>query len=211
VLSGIVALASLCIGVAVDVSGIENAAVAVGLWVFGGLLLAGVGITAASSLFLPRVEAQRTNRSGLEIRVGPSRYLDDSPYYSLTPGRGMSAIFDLTLINHNTKHKQHVLSAHIELRKGVGLGKTTLFSKPVEIYASPENVVLENIDIEPQSASLVLHIGTATRIPVVTPFPRKSTLVLVLEMVGPTRKIEHLLTTFKHDPKLVPDVPPDNP
>lgn len=152
----------------------------------------------------------------LEVSIIPSKYLSNievngestkNPFYSLTPGRSFSAIFGLSITNHNQQQKVHLDSVHIVLRgKKWPWGRRELVSTPVKVLKHPNDYILQNVDIEPQQKK-EYPINVWKSIPIISPFPRKSRLILILEFIGGTRRIEHTLMKFRHDPKQVPDIP----
>jgi len=184
-------------------------------WLWSGIIWGGAFIW----FLLVFVDWRRHRYSGsalLELKIIPNKWLSDckvngksikNPSYSLVPGHTFSAIFGLILANHSQQHKVHIDSAHIILRekKWLWSGKP-LFSLPVEIQNYPNDHILQNVDIEPQSKK-EYSINTGGIIPTISPFPRVSRLILVLEFVGDTRRIERTLEEFRHDPKQVPDIP----
>jgi hypothetical protein len=149
-----------------------------------------------------------TSGSNLEVRALPTNSLN--PYYGLAPGQSVTAIFGLQIINHSENRKAYVERVCLVLKEmKFPLRRKVLFSKPLE-KRSPQsyyNDELKEIEIEPQAKTPEYPIIMHKAIPIVKPFPRKSKLVLVLEMVGYKRKIEHELAVFMHDPKQVPDIP----
>lgn len=189
-------------GSGLEVSGYENLVLAIALWSVAGVWCIVALVT------LPKLGIFSVKNKNLEIGINPSKYLDDSPFYSIAPGHSITAIFGLVLLNHSTEQKANIASAHLILRtrKWV-IGKTNLFSVPLEIQSHPNDYPLKDIVLEPQSKTEELPISVHGLIPVISSFPRKSELVLVLEMVGPTRRVEHILEKIKHDPKRVPDIP----
>jgi len=159
----------------------------------------------------------RHRKSGeLEIRIVPNRWLEGAtvkgrqvknPNYSITPGHRFTAIFDLVLSNHSQNHKVHIKSANILLtRRMLFWNRKPLFSMPLQVQSHPNDYVLQNVDIEPLSEK-EYTINTGGAIPVINHFPRKSRLVVQLELIGPTCRIDCLLEDFRHDLKLVPDIP----
>lgn len=177
-------------------------ALAIAGYVVGGLCIVGGLVWLLS----PKLGIALVPKN-LEIRVIASRYLDKPPYYSLTPGHSLTAIFGLVLVNHSTETKEHIASASLSLKQRRWLiGSKTLFSLPLEIQGYPNDHPFEDVEIEPQSKrefTFNFHKG----IPAIKPFPRRSKLMLVLEMIGPNRKIEYELEEIRHNPKQVPDVP----
>ena len=184
-------------------------------WLWSGIIWGGAFVW----LLFIFVDWRRHRYSGsgsLELKITPNRWLSDynvsgksikNPFYSVAPSHSFSAIFGLIFANHSQQHKVHIDSAHIILRekKWLWSGKP-LFSMPVEIQNYPNAHILQNVDIEPQ-AKKEYSINTGGSIPTISPFPRRSRLILVLELVGATRRIEHTLEEFRHDPKQVPDIP----
>jgi hypothetical protein len=83
-------------------------------------------------------------------------------------------------------------------------GGGQLSSVPVKVMGHPKSYVLENVDIEPQDKK-EYAVSVSKSIPVISPFPRRSSLMLVLNFVGGIRRIERKLKEFKHNPKQVPD------
>ncbi len=168
-------------------------------------------------LIIPAWPAIRKRVSdSLEVKILPNKWLGDylvngkrgrNPSYTIVPGHSLSAIFDLFLANHSQSYKAHIKSGNIVLKRRIWFwnGKT-LFSLPLQVQSHPNNYSFENIDIEAQSQRQY-SLNTGGEMPIISPFPRRSRLMLVLELIGATQRIERVLEEFKHDPKQVPDIP----
>jgi hypothetical protein len=141
-----------------------------------------------------------------EIKIKPSKYSDKTPYYGVTPGRALTAIFDLLIINHNVDQKLRIETASLNLCVKRFFLKKNLFSMPLTVFAIPQNYTLSKVDIDPQSER-EFHILTSGNLPIIRPFPINSQIVLGLDMIGPIRHKEYVLETIKHNPKKVPDIP----
>ena len=184
-------------------------------WRLSGIIW-GIACAWVFVVFVVLRHHRYSGSASLELKITPSRWLVDSevkgksvknPFYSLTPGHSFSAIFRLILANHSQRDKVHIDSAHIVLREKKQLRSgEPLFSTPVKIQNYPNDHILENVDIEPQEKK-EYSINMWGSLPVISPFPRRSTLMLVLEFVGDIRRIEYTLEEFKHDAKQVPDIP----
>jgi len=177
-----------------------------------GFMIAGVLLLAIP--LWPTI--RRFIGNDLEIRITPNKWLDgcetngkptENPFYRITPGHRCYALFGLTLANHSQYHRIHIDSANILLRRKTWFwnGKS-LFSMPLEIQDDPKGHILNDVDIAPQSKK-EYSVDTGGDMPIISPFPRRSNLILSLELVGATRRIEHTLQEFKHDRKQVPDMP----
>ena len=152
----------------------------------------------------------------LEVEITGNKWLNDTevdgkgvenPHYMLKPGNSFSAMFGLTVINHSEENKAHIDSASVVLmEKKWPWGRRELRSVPVEVMGHPNSYVLENVDIESQDKK-EYSVNVWKSIPVISPFPRRSSLMLVLKFVGGIRRIERRLVEFKHDSKQVPDIP----
>ena len=185
-----------------QVSGYENTTVGYTLWGLAVLSLL---------LFLitwPRLGLISGATKDIEVIVSKSKYSDESPFYRVFPGSALTAIFKLEIVNHNTSYKLNIKSIQIALQTRRWFGrKQVLFSVPLEELATQGNHEVRDIVIEPQAKPIELHILTTKGIPVIRHFPRKSRLMLVLELVGPVRRVEYKLHDLRHDPKNVPDSP----
>lgn len=197
------------VGLAVGIGGWFNQSVAVILLSIAFLW------TIASLLYWLKKHRNETHE--LEITIKPSKYIDGStingneivnPFYSVQPGQGIRAIFGLVILNHSVERKEYIVSASITLRKRRWLvGSKTLLSLPLEIQGYPNDRPFKDIEIEPQSKTEELFFNFCKDIPAIVPFPQRSKLVLVMEMIGPNPRIERVLEVFRHDPKQVPDIP----
>lgn len=167
-------------------------------------------------VFIVRRKHRYNSSDSLEVEITGNRWLNDSevdgkpvknPSYSLRPSHSFSAIFGLIVTNHSEEHKVHIDSAHIVLRekKWLWSGKP-ISTAPVEVMSRPKEYILENVDIEPQDKK-EYSVNVWKSIPVISPFPRRSSLMLVLEFVGGIRRIKRRLIEFRHDPKQVLDSP----
>jgi len=177
-----------------------------------GILITILGVAVSTPFFIWAFVLYRrhiSSNNDLEIRVTQSQYLGSqkpNPFYSITPGKSLGAHFELVLINHNTEKAKHIESASLSLKRRTILGNKSLFSVPVEYLSHPENRIIQDITLEPQE-KLDVAVSVHKDIPIITPFPHKSKLVLVLKMVGSQRNVEYELDEIKHDSKLVPDIP----
>ncbi|MBN1693247.1 MAG: hypothetical protein JW845_06815 [Dehalococcoidales bacterium] len=151
-----------------------------------------------------------TSGDNLEIRVLPigDRYKSQSPHYYLIPGRSITAIFGLQIINHSEDRKAHIEKAYLILRKKqFPLRRKILFSHSLEQMGSQIHEKIGEIEVGPQSKTPVYPISMHKAIPIIKKFPRKSKLVLVLELIGANRKIERDIEIFTHESKKIPDAP----
>jgi hypothetical protein len=194
-----------------QVSGFENIYLAWSLW--GVAIIWGVSAVVT----WPRLGLFSNSSNDLEIKITPSKYLDEptinqknseNPFYRIQPGHHLTAIFGLSILNHSEVRKTHIAQASIELwKRQLFIRNKTLFSLPLEIQDYPNHRPFKDIEISPQSKTAELYFNFAREIPIIIPFPKRSKLMLILELIGTNRRIEYELYTFKHDPKQVPDYP----
>lgn len=193
------------VGVGLEVSGIQVPLL--------GYSLMGLGVLLLAIPFWPTL---RRLVNDIEIKIIPNKWLGaytingkqgKNPSYHITPGHSFSAIFGLILYNHNQQHKVHIDSADIMVRKKICFWNgRVLFSKPLVVTNRPNDYQLQNIDIDPQSTR-EWTINTGGDIPMISPFPRRSRLILALNLTGKIRRVEHTLEEIRHDPQQVHDIP----
>jgi hypothetical protein len=174
----------------------------------------GVAFAWLIVVFIVGRKHRYSGSDSVEVEITGNKWLNDvevdgkaveNQHYTLIPGHSFSAIFGLTVANHSTENKVHMDSASIVLmEKKWPWGGGQLSSVPVKVMGHPKSYVLENVDIEPQDKK-EYAVSVSKSIPVISPFPRRSSLMLVLNFVGGIRRIERKLKEFKHNPKQVPD------
>jgi hypothetical protein len=146
--------------------------------------------------------------SDLVIKVVPnkslSNYLNNeektrNPFYSIIAGHQFKAMFNLIITNHNMNYPIRIKSAFILLRKRLMFWNgETIFSNPLQYDLGQKEFT--NIVIEPNTEK-EYSIITGGDISTVKQFPKKSRLILHLELIGTPRSFECILKEYKHRQK----------
>jgi hypothetical protein len=145
----------------------------------------------------------------MEVITEP-RYEDIGYYVSAPdPTKGLSgyvtAIINLTLINHRADRPERIIECWGELRKRRWVfWKTTLAKLSVTTNADIDYQLkypIINLLLEPMGAPHKRPIQLSGKLSGFR-MPRWSELVLIFKMVGTMRKKEHRLDTVTYNPKM---------
>ena len=135
----------------------------------------------------------RDDRISLQVAIEPS---DDSTRFSFLPFIHM--LFSLRLTNHRTDRKERIIGVDLAFKKRrAWFWHKTLISVPVcERAASGKLRPITNLELEPMSAPLewqcrVEH--TFDREEDRNIFPQRFEIWLVMNMVGPVRRMERVV------------------
>ena len=145
----------------------------------------------------------------VQVQVGP--YYPDlgNPYSVVLPGTPMAegssvlveygsiyAFLSLRLINHRTDRAERIIGCWVELRRRkLHFWWTRLVT--AEAYVQQPGGQRNPLHqlLEPLGAPVTIPLEVRGTFDKTINVPKMSYLVLVLETVGPVRKLEHVLTT----------------
>ena len=104
---------------------------------------------------------------------------------------------DLVFINHRPDRKEFILNATLHLKKRYWLfWHKTLAEAPLRIHSvgiEPTGPLLENLAIEPMSAPMVVTVDAKGLIQIPLKLSQKGVFCLEFRMVGPIRRIRHIV------------------
>ncbi len=139
-----------------------------------------------------------------------SYWEDQKPIYTVHVGENPHIYLwgDIVLINHRNDRKERIIgcSLHLKKRHWLFWDKTITFAEVKESVqrggATPQHKSINNVELPPVSAPLVLTVeaNAPIQVPMIT-LPEKMKLVLEFQMVGPIRRMRHLLSLISHNPK----------
>jgi len=171
-------LAAMAVAQIVDVL-LEATPILRGLW--RRLLERGIEVTV-----LPPLDP-----GGKEREAEPVIEVDRDPLPAV--GRTIYADFALRLINHRTDRKERVRAGRLEIKKPrLFLWRQTVWQAPISgrrpPSAQPPGQPMANLVLKPMSAPVEVECRVLGKLD--EPLPKRSELWLVLEMIGPIRRVQ---------------------
>ena len=136
---------------------------------------------------------------------------DQKPLYTVFVGENPYIYLwgDIVLINHRNDRKERIIgcSLHLKKKRWLFWDKTITSAEVKERIqrggTSPQYKSINNVELPPVSAPQVLTVEANAPIQVaVTTLPKKMSLVLEFQMVGPIRRMRHLLSPISHNPNI---------
>ena len=108
------------------------------------------------------------------------------------------ARFQLRLVNHSTSTPQRIVGCHVNLKRSHCLFWRKTITSALVMTEHPDRPITD-ILLQPLSSPLEMDVWVHGNTGDIA-LPHKSWLVLVLDMVGPIRKIERELSRVVHEP-----------
>ena len=109
----------------------------------------------------------------------------------------VSTFFGLRLVNHRTDRIERVIGCSLELRYRRWLvRKRTLRTIPVRVGHDDRD--WQEVELPKQSSPTTIPLKSIEWFEDAPPPPRRYKLVLVLDMVGPVRRVERTMEKFKY-------------
>jgi hypothetical protein len=117
---------------------------------------------------------------------------------------------DLILTNHRSDRREVITQATLHLKKRrFFFWHRTIAQAPVRIHEQPillasKGPLLKNIVLEPMSLPRVITVNAQGPIQVpIEDLPKTMWLYLELKLVGPIRRMNRLIDTVHHNPKML--------
>lgn len=114
----------------------------------------------------------------------------------------MHGLCTLRFVNHRTDRKERIIGASLALkRRRLLLWRETILVLPVRycgLGSGKDDQPITDIELEPQSAPVVVRVRLGTQIPDDSVYAKKMEMVLELETVGPMRVVRRSLGWWTH-------------